>query len=92
MPKQKQESIRFRCSKDTFNFIEQLRQIGREGDVNPRNRSEVVRNIIQVFRLAWLTGDMDLTNLVEELKQRFESTDESIARSEDGNNESTEKD
>lgn len=86
MPRQKQESIRFRCSQDTYEFIERLRSVGRD-EVNKRNRSEVVRNIIQVFRLAWLTGEMDMDGLVKKLKMRFESADESLIDGEEMDDE-----
>lgn len=87
MPREKKESVRFRCSQDTYEFIENLRSIGCKGEVNKRSRSEVVRNIIQVFRLAWLTGKMDMNNLVEDLKMRFETSDETLVDSEKMNHE-----
>lgn len=73
MPK-KQKSVRFRCPEEMYDFIEKLRSIGR-AEVNKRDRSEVVRNLINTLRMAWIYDQLDLSMMTEKLKEKLKEDD-----------------
>lgn len=74
MPRKKEKSIRFRCSEEMYDFLDKLR-----GDPPQQKRmSEVIRNIINVFRVAWLMGDLDLPEMTRKLKEKVEMDTNSL--------------
>lgn len=75
MPKNKEHSIRFRCSEDLYQFIDSLRSAGRS-DANKRSKSEVVRHILNIFRISTLCGDLNLNEFIVKLNKRLQEDKE----------------
>jgi len=75
MPKNKEYSIRFRCSEDLYNFINDLRTVGKS-QANQRSKSEVVRHILNIFRISALCGELDLNEFIIKLNKKLQKNKE----------------
>jgi len=69
--KNKSKYIRFRCSEDMYKFIESLQEISNK---NKRNvtKSDVVRNIINVFKVSAMFDELELNGMISRLKKKIE--------------------
>ena len=68
--KNKSKYIRFRCSKDMYDFIENLQEVGNKKGGNT-TKSDVVRNIINIFRVSAMFDELKLNQMMHQLKNKL---------------------